>query len=375
MNFNQQISKNNESSYQRCKRCIMDTTDPNIQFDDEGICNHCRKHFRVWNNRIEKRPIAEIWKEIQQRAEGNYDAILGVSGGADSCYLAWLAHKAGLNILLVHADDGFNTQAAKRNVDLTAENTGFDIEYRKIPKDEMCDIIRAYLKAGVVGLESPSDNVYRAVVHNTMDDFGINNILSGGNWQTESIMPSAWGYDNKDTTNIKAIHNEFGTIDLKDIEFISLLRHVWRLKFSGIAEYRPLNHIDYKRNNARKTLNQEWGWVDYGRKHNENRYTRFVECYIFPRRFGYDKRLAHYSNLICNDEITREEALKRFNNEKPYPNKREEEKEKEFILSKLGIDDEFENYMNQPIREHEDFKTHSLQLWLVKTARRILGQA
>jgi hypothetical protein len=33
-------------TYRICTRCIMDTSDPDIVFDDNGWCNHCTGWFK-----------------------------------------------------------------------------------------------------------------------------------------------------------------------------------------------------------------------------------------------------------------------------------------------------------------------------------------
>lgn len=349
----------------------MDTSDWNIEFDENGVCNHCRDYFTSLDT-LDKRPIEEIWSEIKERATGKYDGILGISGGTDSCWVAYLAKKAGLNLLLVHVDDGFNTDAAVKNIEATAKHTGFDIEYRIVPQDEMIDVIRAYFKAGVIGLESPSDNVYRAINFKTMEEYDIKNILHGGNYQTEKILPSTWGYDNKDATNIRAIHKEFGIMPLKKLSLISFYTYVRKLKFGGIREYRPLYHTDYNRRKAIDTMVKEWGWIDYGRKHNEARYTKFIECYVFPKRFGFDKRLPHYSTLICSGQMTRDEAMHLLETEPLYTDD-ELKVEKEFVLGKLGFsEEEFEELMALPVKSNLEFKTNKSKQRIYKGLRKAL---
>ena len=358
--------------YQECKQCIMDTSDPFIHFDKDGICQNCTDYFEHAKTKIDRRPIGEVINQIKERSKGKYEAILGISGGTDSTLVAYLAKEHGLNALLVHIDDGWNTDAAKTNVQIIVEKTGYDFKHIKVNKEEYHDLILSYLKAGVVGLEAPTDNGLEAMLHKVIDQYKVKNILSGGNWATEGILSRAWTYDNEDAKNIKAIHKKYGTIPLKEFNLLSITRKAWRLTFGGIKVFRLLNLIDYKRSEAKELLSQKWGWIDYGRKHNENRYTKFIECYIYPRRFGIDKRRAHYSALICNNEMTREQALELL--KEPLYSDEELEKEKSFFLSQLEISEEqFEKYMKKPIRSHYEFKTHKWDLKLLRFARRILG--
>jgi len=359
------------TKYQRCTRCVMDTTDPRIVFDEAGICSNCTNWFEIWANKIDRRPIEDVIQVIKQRSKGKYDGVVGISGGVDSSMVAYLAYKHGLNVLLVHVDDGWNTEAAKRDVEIIKEKTGYDCEDIIVDKREFYDILIAYLKAGVQGLEAPTDHLIGAALHRIMDRYGINNILSGSNWVSEGILPKAWVYDQNDAKNIKAIHKRFGTIPIKRLKFLGVLRRTWRLTMGGKRILKLLNHIDYDAGRARETLAREWGWVDYGRKHQENIFTKFVEAYIFPLRFNIDKRLAHYSTLICSGQMTRDKALELLKN--PAHSEEDFEKDKQTFMDGLGITaQQFEEFMTQPIRSHEEFATHKRDIQLINLARKAL---
>jgi N-acetyl sugar amidotransferase len=349
----------------------MDTTDPNITFDEKGNCNHCNQWFEIWENIIDKRPIDEVLAEIRARSTGKYDAIVGISGGIDSGMVAYLAKKHGLNVLLLHVDDGWNTDEAKHNVKTIVEKTGFDFEHIHVDEEEFGDIILSYYKAGVQGLEAVTDHLIVATVHNVMDKYGIKTILSGGNWATEGIMPAAWVYTQHDDKNIRSIHKKYGTLPLKNTKFLGILTKTWRLTRGGIKSYRLLNHIDYHRENTIKKLQNEWGWAHYGRKHQENVYTRFVEAYIFPRRFGFDFRLAYYSPLICSGQASRDEILATLKD--PPFTEEEIAREKDLFLEGMKItENQFEEFMTMPIQSHDEFATHSRDLKLIGLMRKLL---
>ncbi len=244
----------NATEYQRCIRCVMDTTDSNIVFDEAGIYSNCTNWFEIWANKIDRRPIEDIVQVVKQRSKCKYDGIVGISGGVDSSMVAYLAHKHGLNVLLVHVDDGWNTEAAKRDVAIIKERTGYDCEDLIVDKREFYDILIAYLRAGVQGLEAPTDRLIGAALHMIMDRHGINNILSGSNWVSEGILPKAWVYDKNDAKNIKAIHKRFGTIPIKRLKFLGVLKRTWRLTMGGKKHFKLLNHIDYDAGRARETL-------------------------------------------------------------------------------------------------------------------------
>jgi len=351
----------------------MDTTDPNITFDEAGICNHCTNWFEIWNTKIDRRPIEEVLQEIRARKTGKYDAVVGISGGVDSAMVAYLAKKYNLNVLLLHVYDGWNTEAADKNVKIIQEKTGFDFEQVNLDGVEFTDIIHAYFKAGVQGLEAPTDHLIVTATHEVMDKHGIKTILSGGNWVTEGILPDAWVYNQHDDKNIKSIHKKYGTIPLKNSKFMGILTKTWRLTRGGIKSYRILNNIDYNRDRAIQTLSDEWGFANYGDKHQENVFTRFVEAYIFPKRFGFDVRLAYLSPMICSGQKTRDEVLKTLTNPPFSPEVAEREKQK-FLKGLNMTEEQFEEYMNLPIRNHDEFGTDKRSQQLLSVARKVLGK-
>ena len=95
-------------SYQLCTRCVMDTTDLEITFDEKGWCNHCtgflnkgtRHKYQGEESDRALDDVIDAIKRSGKRAE--YDCIIGVSGGADSSYMAYIAKQRGLRPLAVH---------------------------------------------------------------------------------------------------------------------------------------------------------------------------------------------------------------------------------------------------------------------------------
>ena len=136
----------------------------------------------------------------------------------------------------------------------------------------------------------------------------------------------------------------------------------------GVREFRLLNYISYNRSEAIDILVQKWGWKETGRKHCENRYTRFVEGHIYPTRFGFDKRRSHFSALICSGQMTREEALIEL--KIPTYTQEEFEADKAFFFKQLGIDESiFGYFMALPIRQHTEFPTYKRSLQLLGALR------
>ena len=291
-----------------CRFCVMDDSDPDIQYDEAGECVHCR----TWKALAEKviRPSEELGPIVEEirRIGTRYNCVLGISGGVDSSYTAFYAHELGLRPLLVHLDNGFDTPEAQFNIATIRERTGWEM-LTVYADDEYYDIQKAYLRSGVVNLEAVTDHAISALVYLVAKKNKLKYVLTGQNWATEGILPTSWGHSGRDLKNIRAIHQAHGTMKMERFIRMSLFE---RLLFEKISAriISPLNYIEYNRERAKEILSAEWGLLDYGGKHGENALTRFYQNYILPVRWGIDKRRAHLSSLICSGQATRDEALK-----------------------------------------------------------------
>ena len=247
--------------YKRCTKCIMDTTAPTIEFDEKGICNYCKEQKVI--NLSKRDSMQTVLNDILRRTEkfgSDYNGVMGINGGINSCYLAYLMHRHDLNILLIHIDDGWDTEAAKHNVSVIVDKTGWEYKYIKLNPEEYHDIIRAYLDAGVLSLEMISDNLVRKQVYKIAEEYHIKNIFSGNNLSSEGILPRGGGHDNNDRRNIKDIHSKHGTIELIDLEFLSGTSRILKQILYRYKEYKPLNHLEipYNRLKAQDTLEDVW---------------------------------------------------------------------------------------------------------------------
>jgi hypothetical protein len=128
-----------------------------------------------------------------------------------------------------------------------------------------------------------------------------------------------------------------------------------------IEDLKILELIPYKKLVAKQFLMDEFGWKDYGGKHYESVFTRFYQGYILPYKYGIDKRKAHLSNLICNGEITRDDALAELS--KPTYDLEKQKADKRYVAKKLGWSEiEFDDILALPLRRHEEFGTDASQL-------------
>jgi len=348
-------------SYQQCSECVMDTSDPNIYFDKNGVCKHCieakamfsKFTFTAEQERKNLSSIAQLIKE--KSANKKYHAIIGLSGGVDSSYVTHLAKEMNLNPLVVHFDNGWNSERSVSNIKKIIDKCGFDLETYVIDWKEFKDLQRSFFKAGVVDIEILSDHAIMASLFRLRSRYNIKYILSGSNFRTEHGMPLSWLWRKQDYSNIKAIHKQFGTVALKSFPRLTSFQFQIIQSFGlGGTLLEPLNHINYNMSTAIQELQEIYDWEYYGGKHYESVFTKFYQNYVLPVKFGYDKRRPHLSALIRNKEITRSQALTELESS-PY--KPEElVQEKEYVLKKLGFTEkEFDEYLREKPKSHLDY--------------------
>lgn len=327
--------------YQQCTRCVMDTTDPEIRFDEKGICNHCTGFLERLQEvktlmKFGQEHLPAIIQKMKDAGKNKkYDALLGVSGGVDSSYVAYLLKQYGVRTLLVHMDNGWNSEDANLNIKNVVKRLGFDYESYVLNWDEFRDIQLAFLKASVVEAETPTDIAIQGALHRTAAKYGIKYIISGGNLATEGILPKMWHYNQKDTTYFKFIHQKFGQKKARYFPNFGYQAELYYKFIKGIKIIYLLNYVAFNKAQATKLLETELGWKNYGGKHHESRFTKFVQSYLLPKKFDLDYRKATLSSQICSGEITRQQALEAL--KAPIYNEEVVEREKEFIAKKLGI--------------------------------------
>ncbi|MCF6365350.1 MAG: N-acetyl sugar amidotransferase [Bacteroidales bacterium] len=350
-------------NYRQCTKTVMDNiADPNITFDQNGVCNYYYEYLasekeHIFTGEAGKEKFDENIAKIKENGKGKkYDCILGVSGGVDSTYLAYIAKQENLRVLCVHFDNGWNSELAVKNIENIVTKLDFELETYVINWNEFKDLQLAYFKANVIDIEALTDHAISGTIYKIAANNGIKYILSGSNYVTESLLPKHWIFNKGDHVNIKDIHKKHGTIPLKTFPFFSLKEKHYYKKVKKIQTVDLLNYIPYNKSEVKKQIIENLDWKDYGGKHYESIFTRFYQGYILPNKFGVDKRKAHLSNLICSGQITKEKALEELS--QPMYDKEQCEEDKEFVLKKLDFSEkEFEDYINAPRREHTDFKT------------------
>jgi N-acetyl sugar amidotransferase len=336
----------------------MDTTDPNISFDSAGVCNHCRQYDEVaakhlFSKEEGARRLAEVVERIRSDGEGKpYDCIMGVSGGVDSTYSIVLAKQAGLRPLAVHLDNGWDSELAIKNIERVLRHLDVDLVTVVLNWEEFRDLQVAFLKASTPDSEIPTDHAIISVMFSNAAKHGVRHVVTGFNVRTESHMPVAWSSGHSDWRYISEVHKRFGTTKLRSYPHTPFLR---LLRLRRAQEWTHiLNFVDYNKRKAQNVLTREVGWVEYSGKHHESIYTRFYQGYILPRKFGFDKRKAHFSSLICSNQMTREDALRELENP-PYP-LAEQQADREYVIKKLQLSgSEFDAIMAAPRLRYADY--------------------
>jgi N-acetyl sugar amidotransferase len=352
-----------DKNYKQCSISVMDNiADPNIEFDKNGICNYYYEYIAAEKKYVTKgddgeKKLDEVIARIKQEGAGRkYNCIIGLSGGADSTFLAWLAKSKNLNPLVVHFDYGWNSELAISNIENTVKILNFDLYTYVMDWEEFKDLQRCYFKASVIDLDVPADHMIFGALYKTANKFGIKNILSGNNVQTEYTLPSSWNYNKFDIVNLKHIHKQFGGRSLKHLPALG----VWHLAYyqlvKNIKSVQLLNYLEYNRNCIKDIISRELNWRDYGGKHHESVFTRFYQGYILPQKFFIDKRKAHLSTLIFSGQMTKEEAMKELS--EPTYDIHLQTEDKEYVAKKLDFSlKEFEALIKLPNRKHEEFGT------------------
>jgi N-acetyl sugar amidotransferase len=353
------VAADTSRPYQMCTLCLMDTSDPAITFDDEGRCNHCRNYplkvTKLGDADARARRLAEFTSSIRSAGRGRpYDCVIGVSGGVDSTYVAYLVKQLGLRPLAVHLDNGWDSELAVSNIQKVLERLDIHLLTRVLDWDVFRELQLSFLRASVSDAEIPTDHAIGATLFETAVAHGIRYVISGANLATEGILPTSWTYGVWDWRYIYGVHRRFSRMSLRGYPHFSLSRMLYFTGVRGVKAVQILNYVPYVKSDVMRILEHDLGWKYYGGKHYESIYTRFFQGYILPRKFNIDKRRAHLSTLICAGQITREHALAEME-EDVYGTANADE-DREYVSKKLGLtSDEFDAILALPRRTYRDY--------------------
>lgn len=354
--------------YKICKHCVMDSTDQNIEFFSDGHCSNCRQYYfgssqDLHSNDLGKKQLENLIGKIKLQCKSkDYDCLIGLSGGVDSSYVAYLvAKKYGLRVLAVHLDNGWNSELAVSNVESLVKALKIDLVTHVLDWNEFRDIQIAFIKSGISNIEIPTDHAIWATLLKTASKFKIPFVIAGNNVVTESIMPRSWLYGSKDFKLIKGIHNKFGKSKMRTYPFLRTVDYVYYLLIKKIRWVPILNYIDYNKDSAKQFLMDELGWRDYGGKHYESIFTRFFHSNYLPTRFGIDLRRAYLSASVCSGQLTRSAALR----ELAQPSATDEmlRRDLSYVLKKIGLTEtEYNKILAEPNKDYSEYPNSEV-LW------------
>lgn len=370
------------TEYRICSHCIMDTSDPNITFDERGWCDYCQNFEQQimpnWHtDERGEHELMELATKIKKTGEGkDFDCIIGLSGGLDSSYVTYIAkEKMGLRPLLFHVDAGWNTDQAVGNIERLVDGLGLDLYTEVINWEEMKDYQLSVMKAQIADQDIPQDSVFFSTLYKFARQHKIKYIMTGANYSTECCRePDEWGaYPGIDRTLIMDIRKRFATKPWPTLPIVDIMTYKVMYKYLyGMTVVRPLNLVPYIKKDAEDLLEKRFGWQRFQHKHHELRFTRFYEDYWMPRKFGYHKRRAHFSSLIMTGQMTREQALQRI--AKPEMDEHFLEREFEYVANKLSITvDELRAIFNGPNKTFRDYKNKYALIGAGSKVLRTLG--
>ena len=355
-------------NYQICNRCIMDTTAQEIEFNDEGVCSFCTGYDKALGlypqtpQEKQKKLAKEIDEIKKDGRKKRYDCIIGLSGGVDSSYLAYLVKELGLRALAVHVDTGWNSEIAVGNIENITKICDFDLQTIVVDWEEMKDLQRSFLLARLPNCDIPQDHVFMAALMRTARKEKIKHIISGHNYVTEFVLPVSWGFPSEDLVHIRDVHNQVSHNRISRLPTWSHVQRSFADNLFVIKKHRFLNYMSYDKNEAKKVIAEKLKWRDYGGKHYESLFTRFFQSYYLPMTFGYDKRRAHLSNLVISGQMSRDRALAEI--KKPLYDEQSILNDIDYIKRKLEFsDEEFEYVMHGPRQRHQEYKTEKNSMW------------
>jgi N-acetyl sugar amidotransferase len=343
-----------------CKRCVYDNVNiPKISFDDTGVCNYCRQVDDLKSRYRTGEPEGEamfdqIVARIKQDGKGKpYDCVMGVSGGTDSSYMAYLAvEKYGLRPLAVHLDNTFNNAIATENIRKVLGALNIDLVTHVVATKEAEDIYRSFFKASVVDFDVFADIGVPQLLYKTAAKYGLKYQLEGHSYIAEGISPLGTMY--ADGKYMDSVHKLFGSVKPKTFPNMSLFDFIKWITFYRIEKIRPLWYINYSKEDARELLKERFDWTYYDGHHLENRTGAFQHSVLGPMKFGIDSRANSLSASVRSGKIDRDSALRELQSDPVI-----EEGLIEYMKKRMGLtDEEYTTIMSAPIKTWQDYPTY-----------------
>ncbi len=371
-----------EREYKICCNCIMDSSDQNIVFDDRGYCDYCNNYKSIilpnWQtDAIGRNKLIQLSENIKATSsDSDFNCIIGLSGGLDSSYAAYVAKEMmGLRPLLFHVDAGWNTDQAVSNIEKLVDGLDLELYTEVIDWEEMKDLQVAFLRSGIPDQDLPQDAAFFSALYRFAKKHNIKHVITGSNFSTECCRePEEWGgYLGIDKLLFGDIHRQFGNKPLKTFPLTDIL--IYKLYYQmilGMKIHHPLNLVPFIKKDAEDELERHFGWQRFQHKHHESRFTRFYEDYWLPRRFGFHKRRAHFSSLIQTGQMSREVALERI--ARPEMDEHFLRQEFEYVAHKLDLTvNELQLIFDSPKKTFRDYRNKHWMIGLGASITRIIG--
>ena len=361
---------------QTCTHCILDTSETAIAFDSKGVCQYCNTYFTLSETKNRKSSEQNTQQKLHEHIEQikkdgrnkEYDCIIGVSGGVDSSYVAYLSKQYGLRPLAVHLDNGWDAELAVKNIENICKKLDIDLYTHVINWEEFKDLQLSFLKASVANAEAPSDHAIFSILYLMANKYGIKWIIDGVNHATEYVREGVEtaGYTYTDLTQIKGIHKKFGKMPLKSYPTMSYYRKLYYRHLLGIKQFSILDYVEYNKEVALKLLHDQLEWRSYGAKHHESLFTKWHQVVYLVQKFGYDKRKLHLSDLVLSGQISRETALLEIA-KPPLPQNEQIELE-EYVQKKMGLTkEEYQQILSAAPRSYRDYPNDE---WIINSYKK-----
>lgn len=328
---------------QRCAKCLIPSTYPGTTFNESGVCNHCLE-YKIRGLLGEDQFLAKI-----KSKQGNqYDCVLGISGGKDSCYVAYLAkERYNLKALAVCYDFPFLVDLARQNIKNVCESLNVDLITIKSKNDLEYKLLRNHLTS-LAGTGTTWGQCMfchygiEAVLYNIAVEKNIPFILSG------ITSHELWNPGNRTKFLLKRVKklpiNELMQfLYYQTKAYGQLVDQRKQFTIPGNSRFNaykransPANgpetvhvfdYIKWDQDEIEKTLIEQTGWIKPS-KSTSWRYDCILEPlldYTYKKEFGISTVGIYLSGLIRSGLIDRDEAVKIM----------EQSEDKEYLINHL----------------------------------------
>jgi hypothetical protein len=280
-----------------CRRCLLTDQETVIR---DGQCEFCHTHDNL--NKLSGADFIEITERLRRKK--GYQVLIGISGGLDSSYLLWYTvNVLKLKPLVIHFNNGWNDPIATQNMSLLIQKLRVDfLEFHS--DDEYDELCGCFLRAGVKDADIPNDIYMTELMRRVAVKYKIKYSFNGHDFRTEGSTPLAWTY--MDARYIESVYTVYTGKKLKTFMNYTMWRQI-KSALYGIKNIRVFHYITITDQVKRNTMTA-FGWKDYGAKHGENIYTKFIGYYLLPNKWGIDKRINYKSALVRSGRLAKNQA-------------------------------------------------------------------